>query len=153
MEFIDVIAEMFPDAEAELNYTNPFELTIAVLLSAQTTDVGVNRVTEGLFKRFKTPEDYLSRSAETKNILNHWLIPQKRKYTEIVPDLIDKYDGQIPGTTMSWYHLPESAENCNVVLSVAFDTPRIAVDTHVERISKRWVSRATKTRRYKLRKH
>ncbi len=59
MEFIDVIAEMFPDAEAELNYTNAFELTIAVLLSAQTTDVGVNRVTEGLFKRFKTPEDYL----------------------------------------------------------------------------------------------
>ena len=61
---IDVIAEMFPEAEAELNYTNPFELTIAVLLSAQTTDVGVNRVTKGLFERFKTPEDYLAVDVE-----------------------------------------------------------------------------------------
>lgn len=141
MEFIDVIAEMFPDAEAELNYTNPFELTIAVLLSAQTTDVGVNRVTEGLFKRFKTPEDYLSVEVTEieKYIKTIGLYRTKAKNIQkLCRDLIDKYDGQIPGNYDELVSLAGvGRKTANVVLSVAFDTPRIAVDTHVERISKR----------------
>ncbi|WP_231957187.1 endonuclease III [Jeotgalicoccus aerolatus] len=141
MEFIDVIAEMFPDAEAELNYTNPFELTIAVLLSAQTTDVGVNRVTEGLFKRFKTPEDYLSVEVTEieKYIKTIGLYRTKAKNIQkLCRDLIDKYNGEIPGNYDDLISLAGvGRKTANVVLSVAFDTPRIAVDTHVERISKR----------------
>ena len=141
MEMIDVIAEMFPDAEAELNYTNPFELTIAVLLSAQTTDVGVNRVTEGLFGRFKTPEDYLS--VEVGEIEQYiktiGLYRTKAKNIQkLCRDLIDKYGGEIPGNYDDLVSLAGvGRKTANVVLSVAFDTPRIAVDTHVERISKR----------------
>lgn len=141
MEFIDVIAEMFPDAEAELNYTNAFELTIAVLLSAQTTDVGVNRVTEGLFKRFKTPEDYLEVDVVEieQYIKTIGLYRTKAKNIQkLCRDLIDKYNGEIPGDYDDLVSLAGvGRKTANVVLSVAFDTPRIAVDTHVERISKR----------------
>ena len=141
MEMIDVIAEMFPDAEAELNYTNPFELTIAVLLSAQTTDVGVNRVTEGLFKRFKTPEDYLEVDVTEieQYIKTIGLYRTKAKNIQkLCRDLIDKYDGEIPENYDDLVSLAGvGRKTANVVLSVAFDTPRIAVDTHVERIAKR----------------
>ena len=141
MEMIDVIAEMFPDAEAELNYTNPFELTIAVLLSAQTTDVGVNRVTEGLFERFKTPEDYLEVDVTEieQYIKTIGLYRTKAKNIQkLCRDLIDKYDGEIPGNYDDLVSLAGvGRKTANVVLSVAFDTPRIAVDTHVERIAKR----------------
>ena len=64
LEMIDVIANMFPDAECELKHDNAFELTIAVLLSAQCTDNLVNRVTRSLFEKYKTPEDYLNVSDE-----------------------------------------------------------------------------------------
>src|SRR5699024_9380868 len=60
LEMVDVIAEMFPNAECELVHDNAFELTIAVLLSAQTTDISVNKLTKPLFEKYKTPEDYLS---------------------------------------------------------------------------------------------
>lgn len=141
MEMIDVIAEMFPDAEAELNYTNPFELTIAVLLSAQTTDVGVNRVTKGLFERFKTPEDYLAVDVEVieSYIKTIGLYRNKAKNIQkLCRDLINKFDGEIPNNYDDLISLAGvGRKTANVVLSVAFDTPRIAVDTHVERISKR----------------
>lgn len=141
MEMIDVIAGMYPDAEAELNYTNSFELTIAVLLSAQTTDIGVNRVTTSLFERFKTPEDYLS--VEVEEIENHiktiGLYRTKAKNIQkLCRDLIDKFNGEIPGNYDDLVTLAGvGRKTANVVLSVAFDTPRIAVDTHVERVSKR----------------
>ena len=64
LEMLDIIDEMFPDAECELVHDNPFELTIAVLLSAQCTDVLVNKVTKNLFQKYKTPEDYLSVTVE-----------------------------------------------------------------------------------------
>lgn len=141
MEMIDVIAEMFPDAEAELNYTNPFELTIAVLLSAQTTDVGVNRVTKGLFERFKAPEDYLAVDVEVieSYIKTIGLYRNKAKNIQkLCRDLINKFDGEIPNNYDDLISLAGvGRKTANVVLSVAFDTPRIAVDTHVERISKR----------------
>lgn len=141
MEMIDVIADMYPDAEAELDYTNSFELTIAVLLSAQTTDIGVNRVTKGLFERFKTPEDYLAVEVEEieKYIKTIGLYRTKAKNIQkLCRDLIDKYDGQIPGNYDDLITLAGvGRKTANVVLSVAFDTPRIAVDTHVERVSKR----------------
>ena len=141
MEMISIIDEMFPDAEAELNYTNPFELTIAVLLSAQTTDVGVNRVTKDLFQRFKTPEDYLSVDVTEieSYIKTIGLYRNKAKNIQkLCRDLIDKFDGKIPENYDDLISLAGvGRKTANVVLSVAFGEPRIAVDTHVERISKR----------------
>ncbi|WP_185126531.1 endonuclease III [Jeotgalicoccus meleagridis] len=141
MEMISIIDEMFPDAEAELNYTNPFELTIAVLLSAQTTDVGVNRVTKDLFQRFKTPEDYLSVDVTEieSYIKTIGLYRNKAKNIQkLCRDLIDKFDGKIPENYDDLVSLAGvGRKTANVVLSVAFGEPRIAVDTHVERISKR----------------
>ena len=138
---ISIIDEMFPDAEAELNYTNPFELTIAVLLSAQTTDVGVNRVTKDLFQRFKTPEDYLSVDVTEieSYIKTIGLYRNKAKNIQkLCRDLIDKFDGKIPENYDDLISLAGvGRKTANVVLSVAFGEPRIAVDTHVERISKR----------------
>lgn len=138
---ISVIDEMFPDAEAELNYTNPFELTIAVLLSAQTTDVGVSRVTKDLFQRFKTPEDYLSVDVTEieSYIKTIGLYRNKAKNIQkLCRDLIDKFDGKIPENYDDLVSLAGvGRKTANVVLSVAFGEPRIAVDTHVERISKR----------------
>ena len=138
---ISIIDEMFPDAEAELNYTNPFELTIAVLLSAQTTDVGVNRVTKDLFQRFKTPEDYLSVDVTEieSYIKTIGLYRNKAKNIQkLCRDLIDKFDGKIPENYDNLISLAGvGRKTANVVLSVAFGEPRIAVDTHVERISKR----------------
>ena len=138
---ISIIDEMFPDAEAELNYTNPFELTIAVLLSAQTTDVGVNRVTKDLFQRFKTPEDYLSVDVTEieSYIKTIGLYRNKAKNIQkLCRDLIDKFDGKIPENYDDLVSLAGvGRKTANVVLSVAFGEPRIAVDTHVERISKR----------------
>ena len=138
---ISVIDEMFPEAEAELNYTNPFELTIAVLLSAQTTDVGVNRVTKDLFQRFKTPEDYLSVDVTEieSYIKTIGLYRNKAKNIQkLCRDLIDKFDGKIPENYDDLISLAGvGRKTANVVLSVAFGEPRIAVDTHVERISKR----------------
>ena len=84
---IDVIADMFPDAECELKHDNPFELTIAVLLSAQCTDNLVNKVTRSLFKKYKTPEDYLKVDIEElqNDIKSIGLYRNKAKILKIMP--------------------------------------------------------------------
>ena len=138
---INVIDEMFPDAECELVHENPFELTIAVLLSAQCTDNMVNRVTRDLFKKYKTPEDYLAVPLEElqDDIRSIGLYRNKAKNIQsLCRDLIDKYDGEVPGNYDDLVSLAGvGRKTANVVLSVAFDVPRIAVDTHVERVAKR----------------
>lgn len=141
MEMIDKIDLMFPDAECELLHDNSFELTIAVLLSAQCTDNLVNRVTKDLFQKYKTPEDFLSvEISELENdIRSIGLFRNKAKNIQkLCRDLIDRYDGKIPGNYDDLVSLAGvGRKTANVVLSVAFDVPRIAVDTHVERVSKR----------------
>src|SRR5699024_5142888 len=141
MEMIDKIDTMFPDAKAELEHENSFELTIAVLLSAQCTDNLVNRVTKDLFKKYKTPGDYLKVDVnELENdIRSIGLYRNKAKNIQkLCRDLIDRYDGQIPGNYNDLISLAGvGRKTANVVLSVAFGMPRIAVDTHVERVSKR----------------
>ena len=84
---IDVIADMFPDAECELKHDNAFELTIAVLLSAQCTDNLVNRVTRTLFEKYKTPEDYLNVSDEElqNDIRSIGLYRNKAKILKVMP--------------------------------------------------------------------
>jgi len=138
---LDVLAEMFPDAHCELNHSNPFELTIAVLLSAQCTDETVNKVTVELFQKYKTPADYLAVPLEELelDIRRIGLFRSKaaniQKLCRIV---IDKYDGEVPNTHEGLVELPGvGRKTANVVMSNAFGVPAIAVDTHVERVSKR----------------
>ncbi|MHA6483954.1 endonuclease III [Paenibacillus sp. strain BS8-2] len=138
---LDVIAEMYPDAHCELHHDNPFELTIAVLLSAQCTDETVNKVTAELFRKYKRPEHYLSVPLEEleQDIRRIGLFRSKasniQKLSRI---LIDKYDGDVPRTHEGLTELPGvGRKTANVVMSNAFGVPAIAVDTHVERVSKR----------------
>lgn len=141
IEIMNVIDEMFPDAECELVHENPFELTIAVLLSAQCTDVLVNKVTAQLFQKYKTPQDYLDVSVEElmDDIRSIGLYKNKAKNIQALCQiLIDKYDGEVPKTHAELVELPGvGRKTANVVVSVAYGIPALAVDTHVERVSKR----------------
>lgn len=141
LNMIDVIANMFPNAECELVHDNAFELTIAVLLSAQTTDNAVNKITKPLFKKYKRPEDYIAVDiAELENdIRTIGLYRNKAKnIKKLCQSLLDKFNGQIPQTHDDLESLAGvGRKTANVVMSVAFDEPSLAVDTHVERVSKR----------------
>ncbi|TQS74386.1 endonuclease III [Ornithinibacillus gellani] len=138
---LDEMKKMFPDAECELNHRNPFELVIAVLLSAQCTDVLVNKVTADLFKKYQTPEDYLAVSLEElqQDIRRIGLYRNKAKNIQkLCQALIDQHHGEVPQTREALMKLAGvGRKTANVVVSVAFKVPAIAVDTHLERVSKR----------------
>lgn len=138
---LDTMGEMFPEAHCELNHANPFELVIAVALSAQCTDAMVNRVTKSLFEKYKTPEDYLSVPLEElqNDIRSIGLYRNKAKNIQkLCQVLLEKYDGEVPRDRDQLMELPGvGRKTANVVVSVAFGIPAIAVDTHVERVSKR----------------
>lgn len=138
---LDILEETFPDARAELDFTNPFELLIATILSAQCTDVQVNKTTKELFKDLKTPYDYIELSQEElgKRIRSCGFYNTKSKnILATCHILIDKYGGEIPQTLEELMTLPGvGRKTANVVVSNAFDTPAIAVDTHVFRVSNR----------------
>lgn len=138
---LDEMGKMFPDAHCELVHSNPFELVIAVALSAQCTDVLVNKVTASLFKKYKTPEDYLSVPLEELqiDIRSIGLYRNKAKNIQkLCRMLLDEYDGIVPRTRDELVKLPGvGRKTANVVMSVAYGVPAIAVDTHVERVSKR----------------
>ncbi|WP_407945756.1 endonuclease III [Paenibacillus puerhi] len=132
---------MFPDAHCELNHSNPFELTIAVLLSAQCTDETVNKVTAGLFQKYRQPEDYLAVPLEEleQDIRRIGLFRNKAKNIQaLCALLLDKFGGEVPREHAKLVELPGvGRKTANVVMSNAFGVPAIAVDTHVERVSKR----------------
>lgn len=141
LHVLDEIASMFPDAHCELRHSNAFELLIAVLLSAQCTDVLVNRVTKDLFKKYTSPEDYLSVPLEEleQDIRSIGLYRNKAKNIRNLSDmLIHEYGGIVPADRDELMKFPGvGRKTANVVASVAFNIPAIAVDTHVERVSKR----------------
>ncbi|HDR7792616.1 TPA: endonuclease III [Bacillus luti] len=138
---LDTMADMYPEAHCELIHDNPFELVIAVALSAQCTDVLVNKVTKNLFQKYKTPEDYLSVSLEElqQDIRSIGLYRNKAKNIQkLCRMLLDDYNGEVPKDRDELTKLPGvGRKTANVVVSVAFGIPAIAVDTHVERVSKR----------------
>ncbi|SFC45714.1 DNA-(apurinic or apyrimidinic site) lyase /endonuclease III [Bacillus sp. OV322] len=138
---LDAMGEMFPDAHCELNHSNPFELVIAVALSAQCTDVLVNKVTKDLFMKYKTPEDYLNVPVEEleNDIRSIGLYRNKAKNIQNLSRmLIEQYDRVVPRDRDELTNLPGvGRKTANVVVSVAYNVPAIAVDTHVERVSKR----------------
>lgn len=135
------MGEMFPEAHCELNHSNPFELVIAVALSAQCTDALVNKVTRNLFQKYKTPEDYLQVSIEElqEDIRSIGLYRNKAKNIQkLCRLLLAEYGGVVPRDRDELTKLPGvGRKTANVVVSVAFGVPAIAVDTHVERVSKR----------------
>ncbi len=138
---IDTLMKMYPDAKAELDYTNPFELLIATILSAQCTDVRVNKTTPSLFKILKEPKDIYDIEHEEleKIIKSCGLYKSKakniRKTCEV---LADEYQGRVPESIKELTALAGvGRKTANVVVSNAFDIPAIAVDTHVKRVSNR----------------
>ncbi|PYZ94548.1 endonuclease III [Salipaludibacillus keqinensis] len=138
---LEKIGEMFPEAECELIHSNPFQLTIAVVLSAQATDALVNRVTPGLFEKYKTPEDFVQVSLEEleQDIKSIGLFRSKAKnIKKLSQSLIEQYNSEVPKERDELIKLAGvGRKTANVVASVAFNEPAIAVDTHVERVSKR----------------
>jgi endonuclease III len=133
--------QMFPDAHCELNHRNPFDLVIAVLLSAQCTDVLVNKVTKTLFEKYKEPEDYLQVTLEElqQDIRSIGLYRNKAKNIRSLCEiLLEQHGGEVPQSRDELVKLPGvGRKTANVVVSVAFGEPALAVDTHVERVSKR----------------
>ncbi|WP_433742795.1 endonuclease III [Falsibacillus pallidus] len=138
---LDKIAEIFPNAHCELRHRNPFELVIAVALSAQCTDALVNKVTKNLFEKYTTPDDYLQVSLEElqNDIRSIGLYRNKAKNIQkLCRMLLDDFGGIVPNNREDLVKLPGvGRKTANVVMSVAYGVPAIAVDTHVERVSKR----------------
>ncbi|GEL07433.1 endonuclease III [Salisediminibacterium halotolerans] len=138
---LETLDQMFPDADCELTHNNPLELTIAVVLSAQATDALVNKVTPGLFAKYQTPEDYVAVPVEEleNDIRKIGLYRSKAKNIQkLCRSLIDQYNGEVPRSQEELVKLAGvGRKTANVVASVAFAEPAIAVDTHVERVSKR----------------
>ncbi len=138
---VDRLKEQYPDVKCELIHSNPFELLIATMLSAQSTDKTVNKVTEVLFKKFKTPVDFLSlHQIELENEIKQiGLYRNKAKNILLTCEmLIRDFDGTVPDSLENLMSLPGvGRKTANVVLSNAFGIPAIAVDTHVFRVSNR----------------
>ena len=133
--------EMHPEAECELVHSNAFELLIATVLSAQTTDKKVNQVTEKLFLEYKTPEDFLNLSQEELEIKIKEIGLYKSKAKHILSlceDLIVKFNSQVPDNMEDLTSLAGvGRKTANVVMSNAFNIPAFAVDTHVFRVANR----------------
>ncbi|MGY3778163.1 endonuclease III [Isobaculum melis] len=138
---IEVMGEMFPEAKAELEHRNAFELLIAVMLSAQATDISVNKATPALFAAYPTPEAFVAADLydiEDK-IKTIGLYRNKAKHIKgCCERLVNEYQSQVPQTREDLMTLPGvGRKTANVVLGDAFGIPAIAVDTHVERVTKR----------------
>ncbi|AOZ91274.1 endonuclease III [Paenibacillus crassostreae] len=138
---LDTMGNMFPEAHCELIHSNAFELTIAVLLSAQCTDETVNKVTKDLFQKYRSPQDYIDVPLEEleQDIRRIGLFRNKAKHIQsLCRMVIDQFEGDVPRTHEQLVLLPGvGRKTANVVVSNAFEIPAIAVDTHVERVAKR----------------
>ena len=136
---LEVLEQMFPDAHVELNHQNTFELLIAVVLSAQTTDVGVNKITPALFKAYPTPYEMMQANITDieDKIKTIGLYRNKAKNIILLSkQLVEKHQGVVPGEREDLESLPGvGRKTANVVLSNAFGIPALAVDTHVARVS------------------
>ena len=133
--------ELHPDPKCALNFSNSFELLVAVVLSAQCTDERVNKVTKELFKLANNPKDMLALGEQKiKQIIYPcgFYNNKTKAILELSNDLIEKFDGQVPATMEELTSLTGvGRKTVNVVLGLAFDGQTIAVDTHVHRVSKR----------------
>ena len=135
------LKKTIPEARVELNYSNPLELMVATVLAAQSTDVKVNEVTAGLFKKYQCAADYVAVEAEEleKDIRSTGFYRQKAKNIRAaMAMLIAEHDGQVPGRMDALTCLPGiGRKSANVILGNVYGVPGIVVDTHVGRVSRR----------------
>lgn len=140
-EIIAYFEEKYPDPETALNYETSFQLLIATIMSAQTTDVQVNKVNKELFNKYKIPREFADLSVEElqKEIQSIGLYKNKSKYIiETSKMIVEDFNGEVPKTRKELTKLPGvGRKTANVVLANAFDQETIAVDTHVFRVANR----------------
>lgn len=138
---LNTFDEMFPDARCVLNHSNNLELLVAVMLSAQTTDESVNKLTSHLFQKYKTVDDYANASLSELESDLHSIGLYRNKAKNIkamAVALQTRFNGVVPASHDALISLPGvGRKTANVVMAEGFGYPAIAVDTHVERISKR----------------
>jgi endonuclease-3 len=134
--------DVYPDAHCELDFTTPLELLVAVVLSAQTTDVRVNLVTPALFKRYRTAADYAGADRpELEEYLRStgFYRAKANSVMGLGAALVERFDGEVPGKLDDLVTLPGvGRKTANVVLGNAFDVPGNTVDTHFGRLVRRW---------------
>lgn len=140
-EVLEILYQTHPDAKCELNHETPLQLLIATILSAQATDKKVNEVTDRLFQKYRTLEDFLEITMEELESYIRVIGLYKSKGSNLMklfPILKEKHHGRVPRTMEELVELPGvGRKTANVVLSNAYGVPAIAVDTHVFRVSNR----------------
>ncbi len=139
--FFSRLRESNPAPVTELNFVNPYTLVVAVALSAQATDIGVNKATKALFAQVQTPQAMLELGLEglTDHIKTIGLFRQKAKNVMAMSKiLVEEYEGQVPSSRAALMTLPGvGRKTANVVLNTAFRMPAQAVDTHIYRVGNR----------------
>lgn len=139
--FFKKLEALNPNPQTELHYTNPYTLLVAVILSAQTTDKGVNRATEALFKIVHTPQDMVKLGEQGLEPYIKTIGLYKTKAKNIIKasqKLIEEFNGQVPGDKKALESLPGvGSKTANVVLNVVFNQEVFPVDTHVLRVCNR----------------
>ena len=140
-EIFSRLREKIPHPETELRYSDPFELLIAVILSAQATDVGVNKATAKLYPVANTPQAILDLGVRKLKSYVRTIGLYNSKAENIIKTcriLVDRYDGEVPRTREALESLPGvGRKTANVILNTAFGEPTIAVDTHIFRVANR----------------
>ena len=138
---LDILETMYPEAACALDYRDPFQLVVAVALSAQTTDVSVNKATPALFAKYPTPEALAEADQEDVMDLIRTIGLYRNKSRNIIrmaQKLVSEFGGKVPDTYEGLVSLPGvGRKTANVVLAEGFGVPRIAVDTHVFRVANR----------------
>ena len=136
------LAEAFPDAYCELDFTTPLELTVATILSAQCTDKRVNVTTPALFARFRRAAGYAGANrAELEELIRPtgFYRNKANSLIRLGAELVERFDGEVPATLDQLVTLPGvGRKTANVILGNAFGTPGITVDTHFGRLVRRW---------------
>lgn len=140
-EITKILSKEIPDSRIALKFSNPLELLIATILSAQCTDVKVNQVTETLFKKYRTAEDYLKVNlAELEEDIRPtgFYRNKAKSIQKCCQELVSRFGGEVPKTLEELVTLPGvGRKTANVILGNAFGIPGIPVDTHVHRVSQR----------------
>ena len=136
------LADFYPDAHCELDFTNALELSVATILSAQCTDKRVNEVTPILFRRFRNAADYAGADrAELEEMIRStgFFRNKTSSLIKLGQALVERFDGEVPRTLKELITLPGfGRKTANVVLGNAFGVPGITVDTHFGRLARRW---------------
>jgi endonuclease-3 len=137
-----ILAEAYPDARCELDFSTPLELVVATILSAQSTDVGVNKVTPALFAKYPTAAAYAGADrAELEEMIHStgFFRAKTNSLINLGQALVERYGGEVPGRLADLVTLPGiGRKTANVVLGNAFGVPGITVDTHFGRLSRRF---------------